>query len=258
MQQHQREQTVRLGLVRHQLDERAAEPDRLARQVAAAGVALVEDEVDHREDGDQPVGQQVRRRHAERDACRLDLRLRAHEPLRHRRVRQEERARDLLGRQAAERAQRQRHLRVERERRVAAGEEQLEPLVGERRLVHVVFDGLVDPQQLRLLGQRPLAADAVDGAVARGHGEPGARVVGHAVARPALGGDRERLLGGFLGEIEVAEEADQVGEDATPLVAEDLLRQCSTTGRTSIEPLRASGMRAASAIASSRLSASKT
>jgi hypothetical protein len=39
----------------------------------------------------------------------------------------------------------------------------------------------------------------------------------------ALGGDRERFLGGFLGEVEVAEEADQAGEDAAPLVAEDLL-----------------------------------
>jgi hypothetical protein len=28
--------------------------------------------------------------------------------------------------------------------------------------------------------------------------------------RPALGRDRERFLGGLLGEIEVAEEADQV------------------------------------------------
>ena len=49
------------------------------------------------------------------------------------------------------------------------------------------------------------------------------RVGGRAVARPALGRDRERLLGGFLGEVEVAEEADQAGEDAAPLVAEDLL-----------------------------------
>jgi len=41
--------------------------------------------------------------------------------------------------------------------------------------------------------------------------------------RPALGRDRERLLRGFLGEVEVAEEADQAGEDASPLVAEDLV-----------------------------------
>jgi len=30
-------------------------------------------------------------------------------------------------------------------------------------------------------------------------------------------------LGGFLGEVEIAEEADQGGEDAAPLVAKDLL-----------------------------------
>ena len=48
-----------------------------------------------------------------------------------------------------------------------------------------------------------------------------ARVRG-CLAGPALGGDRNRLLGGFLGEVEVAEEADQAGEDA-PLIAEDLL-----------------------------------
>ena len=35
--------------------------------------------------------------------------------------------------------------------------------------------------------------------------------------------DRKRLLGGFLGEIEIAEEADQGGNDASPFLAEDLL-----------------------------------
>jgi hypothetical protein len=43
--------------------------------------------------------------------------------------------------------------------------------------------------------------------------------------RPALGGGRKRLLGGLLGEIEVAEEADQRGEDPPPLVAKDLFEQ---------------------------------
>jgi hypothetical protein len=47
---------------------------------------------------------------------------------------------------------------------------------------------------------------------------------------PALRSDRERLLGGFLGEIEVAEEADQRREDATPLLAEDLLERQRTLG----------------------------
>jgi hypothetical protein len=48
-------------------------------------------------------------------------------------------------------------------------------------------------------------------------------VVGRALAWPALGRDRERLLRDFLGEVEVAEEADQVGQDAAPFVAEGLL-----------------------------------
>jgi hypothetical protein len=48
-------------------------------------------------------------------------------------------------------------------------------------------------------------------------------VLGSPVPRPALGGDRERVLGGFLGEVEVAEEADQCSEDTAPLVAERLV-----------------------------------
>src|SRR2546430_12220857 len=50
VQQHHRQQPVRLGLVGHQLDERASEPQRLGREVASAAVALVEDQVD---DGDR-------------------------------------------------------------------------------------------------------------------------------------------------------------------------------------------------------------
>jgi hypothetical protein len=69
----------------------------------------------------------------------------------------------------------------------------------------------------------PVAADAVDRPVARGCDEPRARVRRDAVAWPALGGNGERLLRGLLGEIEVAEEADQRCKDASPLVAENRL-----------------------------------
>ena len=98
VEQHQREERVRLGLVRHQLGECRAEPDRVGGEVAAAGVALVEDEVDDGEHRREPLGQQVRRRYAKRDAGRFDLVLRADESLRHRRLRHEERAGDLVGR----------------------------------------------------------------------------------------------------------------------------------------------------------------
>ena len=66
---------------------------------------------------------------------------------------------------------------------------------------------------------------------------------------------------GYLGDFDLAEEADQGSEDTAPLVAEGLLqdRYRSTTGRTSMAPpRRAAGIRAASSIAASRSSASYT
>jgi hypothetical protein len=122
---------------------------------------------------------------------------------------------------------------------MATGEDQLEPFVFDHGVVDLVFGGLGQLEQMRLGGERALAADPVDRPVARGGVQPAARVGRNPFGRPALRGDRERVLGGILGEVEVAEEADQVGDDTPPLVAEDRLdRQltCPTIGRTSTEP----------------------
>jgi hypothetical protein len=89
--------------------------------------------------------------------------------------------------------------------------------------------------------------------------EPGARTRRYPLARPAGGGDREGLLGGLLGQVEVAEDADQSCDDAAPLVTEDLLedRYPFFNGRISTAPpSRAAGIRDASSIAASRSSAS--
>jgi hypothetical protein len=136
--------------------------------------------------------------------------------------------------------------------------DELESLVRDRCLVHVVLHGLGHVEQAGLRRQRAIAADAVDRAVARGRHQPCARIGGRPLAGPALGGDRERFLSGFLGEIEVAEEADQGRDDTAPLVAEDLVEHYPLTGRISTAPpMRAAGMRDASSIAASRSSASK-
>ena len=92
---------------------------------------------------------------------------------------------------------------------MAAREDQLESLVRECGLVHGALRFLRSLQEASLCGKSAIAADAVDRAVARRGHQPGARVGRCPGAWPTLGGDRERLLGGFLGEIEVAEEADQ-------------------------------------------------
>ena len=143
VKQHQRQQPVRLGLVRHQPGQRSPEPERLGREVATGGrgrIALVEDQVDDREHGRQSVRQQVGGRHAEGDSGGLDLPLGPDEALRHRRLADQERAGDLRGCQSPERPQRQRDLRIGRECGMAAGEEELQPLVREYgRLVHGVL-----------------------------------------------------------------------------------------------------------------------
>jgi hypothetical protein len=123
-----------------------------------------------------------------------------------------------------------------------------------------VFAGLLlgqPVQKLRLAGEGPLTSDPVDRAVARRGEEPGGRSLGHPACGPAVECRRDGVLKGILGEVEVAQDADQAREDASPLLAEDTLErgQCGITGRTSIAPpVRAAGILTAISIASSRLS----
>jgi hypothetical protein len=224
VQEHHRQQPVDLR-VREQVGERAPQPDRLRHQLGAPAVALVEDQVDDAEDGVEALAQQVRRWHPERDPGRPDLALGPHQPLRHRALRHQEGAGDLLGGEPAQGAQGERHLGLDRERRVAAGEDELQALVRERRRARRRLRPAAGGEQAELGGEGPVAPDAVGGPVPRRRDEPGARVVGGAVARPPVGGQRERLLRGLLGEVEVAEEADQRGQHAAPLRAEDLVER---------------------------------
>jgi hypothetical protein len=110
---------------------------------------------------------------------------------------------------------------------VAAGEDELEALIGECRVVecfvHRCLHGVWLVEQAGLLVAFAIPPDAIDRGVARGRDEPRARVGRDAVARPAGRGGGEGLLRRLLGEVEVAEEADQGRQDATPFVVEDLL-----------------------------------
>ena len=157
-------------------------------------------------------------RYAQRDPGVADLPLRAHETLRERRLRDEERTRDLGRLEAADEAQRQRDLRLRRERRVAAGEDQLEPLVGNDGLL-VVGELLGSSEQLRLAGQGLLAADPVDRRVPGRRHDPGAGIARRSVTRPAFRCADEGVLHRVLGEVEVTEDAAEDRDRAGPLVA---------------------------------------
>ena len=135
-------------------------------------------------------------------------------PLCHRLLGHEEGTCDLVCREPAEGAERERHLRLDGQGRVAAREDELQALVRERCRVHGCLSGSAGGEEAGFRRQGPLAADGVRCSIPGRRHQPGAWIAGHAVARPAMGGDGERLLRGFLGQVKVAEEADQGGQDA--------------------------------------------
>ncbi len=79
-------------------------------------------------------------RHLVRNARVADLALGSEQPLAEGRLGDEQRVGDFRGRQPAEGAQGQRHLSLERQRRMAAGEDEAESIVDQsagRLIVHV-------------------------------------------------------------------------------------------------------------------------
>ncbi len=226
--QHEGEQAQRLRLVWHQAGQQAAEPDGLGGEVRPGqvlagrrGVALIEDQVDDGEYGAQPFGQIGVLRHAVGNARVADLALGADQSLGHGRLGDQERAGDLGGGQAAKQPQRQRGPGLQGKRRMTAGEHQAEPVVA-----HGAFLGrrVVGGAQQRCLGMAVLAdglpAEAVDCPVARGSDDPAGRAWRRAGARPAFNGHGEGLLDRLLGEVDIAEAADQDGDRAPVLPPE--------------------------------------
>ncbi len=118
-QQHQGEQAVDLGLVGQQIGQEPAQADRLDHEVlppqlgpGRGGVALVEDEVDDRQDRTEAVGQLGLVGYPVRDPGVADLALGPHQALGHGRLGDEEGPGDVGGLQAAQQPEGERHLRL--------------------------------------------------------------------------------------------------------------------------------------------------
>jgi hypothetical protein len=130
---------------------------------------------------------------------------------------------------------------------MAAGEDQPQPVVVDRRFVevHVVVGSRARGQggelpHPRLL--RAFAAQAIQRAPLGGRRQPRRRIGGHAVARPGGRGDGVGVLQRLFGAFEVAAEAAcEPGEDRATLAAGDAIQlgvhqPVGSTGRTSTEP----------------------
>ena len=160
-----------------QLGQDAAEPQRILAErrphpVVAGGrrVALVEDEIDHLEHRRQARGELGAAGHFERDLLLGEGPLGADDPLRDGRLGDEERARDLVGRQAAEQAQRERHARLGREHRMARGEHEAQQVVADvvvERRVEIRRRGLLLGRRARGRAPRACARAACSGGADR-------------------------------------------------------------------------------------------
>jgi hypothetical protein len=129
VQEHERQQSAYLGLGRHQVNQEPAQPKGLSGQQILPRVALVEDQVDHREHPGQPLVQLLRRGNPVRDTGVADLLLGPGDALGSGRGRDQEGRRDLLHLQSGHRAQGQRHAGLERQGRVTTREQQAQTIV---------------------------------------------------------------------------------------------------------------------------------
>ena len=179
--------------------------------------------------GFQSLRQIGRRRHLIRDAGVANLRLGAHDALGQCRRSSQEGARDLLGGETADLAQGQRDARLRRQGGVAAGEDQAQPVVRDALFVplFLVLGVVVDlGSERRQRGVEPGApANAVDGLEPAGRHQPGPGVGRYAILCPLFQRGGECIVQRVLGEVEVAEQANEGGEDTARLGLVDLVHQ---------------------------------
>lgn len=224
-----------LGLLGHQSRQHAGQPQRVLAQRRAqpvvagrGGVTLVENQVDDVQDRAEACRAVGAVRHLEGDVPGRQGALGADDPLGDRGLRHQERPGDLRRRQAAEQPQGEGDAGLRRQHRMARGEDQPQQVVVDvlgvmeggrllrrRRRLQVAAD------LCELAGVVLAAADQVHGAVPGGGHEPGAGVVGDAVAGPLLQRGDQRVLREFLGDPDVADQPGDGGDHARRLDAED-------------------------------------
>ena len=192
----------------------------------------------------------------------MEFALGPYDPLRHRRLGYHEGLGDLTGLEAAEKPQDERDLGVGAQVGVGAQEHEPELIVGddidevvEFRIVVRVHGVDVEPMGIASpLAAGGFAPEAVDGPVAGGRGDPAARVGWDPRPGPLVGGNGECFRHRVLGEVDVAQDADEGGGAASDFAAEDLIEGAGHpwAGRTSTGPSQAAAAFPAHSRAASR------
>ncbi len=215
--------------------EDAAEAERVfaeggADEVVAGGggVALVEDEVDHFEDGGEARGELGAAGDFEGDVFFGEGAFGADDALSDGGFGGEEGAGDLVGGEAAEETEGEGCAGLGGEDGVAGDEDEAEEVVadgvveGGAEVGHGLFEcGEVACQVFVFALGDGVAAEEIDGAAFGGCGEPCRGIIGNAGLRPLFQGGEQGFLREVFGEADVAGEACEAGDDARGLDAPD-------------------------------------
>ena len=226
--EHQRQQPHRLGLVRNEGDDDAAEPDRLLGEVAPARIvgerfrpAMRKSGVDRLQRHAEPLGQILPLGNLERHAGEADLRLRAREALAHRRRRNQKGRSDRRRVQAQDRLQHQRRAYGLLDCRMGASEHEREAPIGDPvpRVGGLLQFGVDQLERFRrLIGSAP-PARSVDEAPPRRLREPPFRVRGRPLVRPDGKRRSEGVGERVFGSRHVARRRREIGDELAVALA---------------------------------------
>ncbi len=235
---HQSCKAMHFGFLRHELGHDAAHPQRILAQIRAQPVVtggrritLVENQIDHFEHRRQALRSLLRAGQFEWNPRFRERAFGAHDPLGDRGLRSQKSARDFVGLQTAEQAQRERNACGLRQNRVTRDENKARQIVAVVGVVETRSNRLHSRQLaaelLALVREQRISPQPVDRAMlCRGH-QPRTRLSGNAGLRPLLERGDERVLRHLFGDTDVAYDACQAGNQLRRLDPPDRVDRAS-------------------------------
>ena len=204
-------------------------------------VAFVEDQVDDAEHRREALGTLLSTGDLEGHPLVGERALGADDALGDGGLGDEERARDLLGCQAAEQPERERHPRLDGQHGMARREDEAQEVVAD--VVCPLIDGRLEIRdrrfllglelvtELLVLAIEPLVATPeIDRPVLGGRHQPGARVARYARLGPLLERGEEGVLRQVLGQADVADDSRQAGDEPRRFDSPDRVNRAMCVG----------------------------
>ncbi len=220
-----------LGFLRDELGEDPSQTQRVFTEcrphpvtASRCRVAFIEDQVDDAEHRREAFGALLSTGNLERHALVGERAFGADDALGDGGLGDEERARDLLGCEAAEQPEGERHPRLDGQHGMAGREDEAQEVVAD--VVCPLIDGRLEIRHRRFLFglelvtellvlpiEPLLAAPEIDRPVLGGRHQPRARVAGNARLGPLLERGEEGVLRQVLGQADIAYDARQAGDE---------------------------------------------